>query len=68
MSVSIETTNLHPHPTEMAQVVPTYLESDRWAMYVRRGRGFAYRDDNGNFVRDDDSAPCAESSYPPCLV
>jgi DNA topoisomerase-1 len=54
MSVPIETTSLHPHPAEMASRANlVYVENDQAGyIRVRRGRGFAYRDENGNFVRD----------------
>jgi DNA topoisomerase I len=54
MSVSGETTSLHPHPTEMAiHARLTYVDSEQGGyIRVKRGRGFAYRDENSAYVRD----------------
>ncbi len=54
MSVSIETTSLHPHPIEMAsQAHLIYVDGDQMGyLRVRRGRGFAYRHESGHYIRD----------------
>jgi DNA topoisomerase-1 len=54
MSVSTETTSLHPHPTEMASHAHLiYVDGEQMGyLRVRRGRGFAFRDGNGHYLRD----------------
>lgn len=54
MNVSRDTTSLHPHPTEMAnQANLIYVDNDQGGyIRVRRGRGFAYMDEDGAYVRD----------------
>jgi DNA topoisomerase I len=56
MSCTNDTSNLHPHPIEMAnQAHLVYISGDQAGyLRVKRGRGFAYRDPDGNFTRDEE--------------
>jgi DNA topoisomerase-1 len=49
-----ETTTLHPHPSDMAKEANLVYVGANHEGYtrIRRGRGFAYRDGQGSFVRD----------------
>jgi DNA topoisomerase-1 len=50
----LETTTLHPHPSDMAKEANLlYVSADHEGYTrIRRGRGFVYRNEQGNFVRD----------------
>ena len=56
MSSTNDASSLHPHPIEMAnQAHLVYINGEQAGyLRVRRGRGFAYRDPDGNFTRDEE--------------